>query len=184
MMRSITVNMNLQEQISRIQEMMNLTEIGGGNLEDLLMRRHREWNPYKDKKYNPETTQDFSNSKVKKVVWRAGGLEEFNRGGGIWFAENKEDVEKFALSVRREIREGKPYYINLENPKYYDNFWHGYVDAAGYNKFAREKLMYDLISLGYDGIIIGEDTWNDTGDENSVTSEQYVVFNPENVKPA
>lgn len=26
--------------------------------------------------------------------------------------------------------------------------------------------------------------WNDTGDEYSVTSKQYVVFNPENVKPA
>ena len=43
--------------------------------------------------------------------------------------------------------------------------------------------MYNLIDLGHDGIIIDTDTWNDTGDENSVRSKQYVVFNPENVKP-
>jgi hypothetical protein len=176
--------MNLQEQISRIQEMMNLNEFGGGNLEDLIMGRHRESNPHKDKKYNPETTQDFSNSKINKVVWRAGGLENFNKGGGLWFAENKEDVEKFAMSVRGEKREGKPYYINLENPKYYDDFWYDYINNVGYDMYGREKLMYDLIEQGYDGIIIGSDTWNDTRDENSVTSEQYVVFNPQNVKPA
>ena len=41
-----------------------------------------------------------------------------------------------------------------------------------------------LVADGHDGIIIGKDTWNDTGDDNSVTSKQYVVFNPENIKPA
>ena len=46
--------MNLQEQISRIQEMMNLNELGGGNLEDLIMGGHRESNPHRGKKYNPE----------------------------------------------------------------------------------------------------------------------------------
>ena len=179
-------NMNLQEQISRIQEMMNLNELGGdlSAFHDRRINRYRESDPYKDKKYNPETTQDFSNSEIKKVVWRAGGLENFKEGGGLWFAENKEDVEKFALSVRKEKREGKPYYINLENPFHYRWFWDGYINDVGYSRHGREQLMYELISDGYDGIIIGRDTWNDTGDENSVTSEQYIVFNPENVKPA
>jgi hypothetical protein len=179
-------DMNLQEQIYRIQEMMNLNELGGdsSSFDDRRINRYRESDPYKDKKYNPESTQDFSNSKVNKVVWRAGGLENFKDGGGLWFAENKEDVEKFALSVRKEKREGKPYYINLENPYYYRSFWNGYISDVGYSKYGREKLMYELISDGHDGIIIGRDNWNDTGDENSVTSEQYVVFNPENVKPA
>ena len=44
--------------------------------------------------------------------------------------------------------------------------------------------MNRLASEGHDGIIIDTDTWNDTGDEYSVTSKQYVVFNPENIKPA
>jgi hypothetical protein len=43
--------------------------------------------------------------------------------------------------------------------------------------------MNSLIKLGHDGIIIDTDTWNDTGDENAVTSKQFIVFNPENVKP-
>ncbi len=112
--------MNLQEQISRIQEVMRINEFGGGSLEDLIMGSDRENNPYKDKSYNPESSQDFSNSKVKKVVWRAGGLENFNKKGGMWFAENKEDVEKFVSSVRGVKKEGKPYYIikqhlNLKN---------------------------------------------------------------------
>jgi hypothetical protein len=176
--------MNLQEQISRIQEVMRINEFGGGSLEDLIMGSDRENNPYKDKSYNPESSQDFSNSKVKKVVWRAGGLENFNKKGGMWFAENKEDVEKFVSSVRGVKKEGKPYYINLERPKYYNDHWRDYLGDVGYDSFGREKLMYKLIKDGYDGIIIGGDTWNDTGDENSITSEQYVVFNPENVKPA
>jgi hypothetical protein len=52
------------------------------------------------------------------------------------------------------------------------------------DSFKREGLMNKLVSEGYDGIIIDTDTWNDTGDEYSVTSKQYVVFNPENIKPA
>jgi hypothetical protein len=104
------------------------------------------------------------------------------RGGGIWFAENKEDVEKFAWSVRNEKREGKPYHINLQNPFYYDSFWYGYLNDA--ESQGREQLMDMLAADGHDGIIIDTDTWNDTGDEYSVTSKQYIVFNPENVKPA
>ena len=84
--------------------------------------------------------------------------------------------------MRNEKREGKPYYINLQNPRYYDGFWHGYLSDA--DTFKREALMNRLASEGYDGIIIDTDTWNDTGDEYSVTSKQYVVFNLENIKPA
>jgi septum formation inhibitor-activating ATPase MinD len=54
---------------------------------------------------------------------------------------------------------------------------------VGYEPDGREKLMNRLIKLGYDGIIIDTDTWNDTGDENAVTSKQFIVFNPENVRP-
>jgi hypothetical protein len=180
--------MNLQENIQRIREMMNLNELGGSveDYNEWLMRKEREKNPYTSKEYNPENETDFSNSKVKDVVWRAGELMNFNKGGGIWFAENKEDTEKFAMSVRGEKRTGKPYYINLENPYYYDSFWGGYIsDAESRGLYGgREKLMHELANKGYDGIIIDTDTWNDTNDEYSVTSKQYVVFNPENIKPA
>ena len=45
--------------------------------------------------------------------------------------------------------------------------------------------MHDLVKQGYDGIIIGEDMWNDTTDEDTqVWSKQYIVFDPENIKPA
>ena len=182
--------MNLQEEINRIKEKMAINEIGGGSLEDLIdmsFKKDREENPYMSKQYNPENENDFSDSKITDVVWRAGGLDNFHKGGGIWFAENKSDVEKFAISVRGEKRQGIPYYINLQNPYYFDSFWHGYVNAAeskGY-RGGREKLMHDLVKQGYDGIIIGKDMWNDTGDpETEVYSKQYIVFNPENIKPA
>ena len=149
---------------------------------DRADQKRKELNTYRRKEYNPENNGDFSNSEVKEIVWRAGEMKLDPRGGGIWFAENKEDVEKFAWSVRNEKREGKPYHINLQNPKYYDNFWRGYLDDA--NSQGREQLMDMLAADGHDGIIIGEDTWNDTGDEYAVTSKQYVVFNPENIKPA
>ena len=180
-----TNNMKLQEQISRIQEMMGVNE--QSFLEYLSKKRieqDRERFPYKEKKYNEKSNTDFSNSKVKDIVWRAGGMELDPRSGGLWFAENKEDVEKFAMSVRNEKREGRPYHINLENPFYYNSFWRGYLNDVGYGQNEREQLMYKLIDLGHDGIVIDTDTWNDTGDENSVTSKQYVVFNPENIKPA
>jgi len=175
--------MNLQENINRIKEVMGLNEQSFlQHLMDRADQKRKELNTYRRKEYNPENNGDFSNSEVKEIVWRAGEMKLDPRGGGIWFAENKEDVEKFAWSVRNEKREGKPYHINLQNPKYYDNFWHGYLDDA--NSQGREQLMDMLVADGHDGIIIGEDTWNDTGDEYAVTSKQYVVFNPENIKPA
>ncbi len=153
--------MNLQEQISRIQSMMGLIEQFDENLP------------------NKENDSDFSNSKVKDVVWRGGKTDLNPKAGGLWFGETKDGVEKFALSVRNEKREGKPYHINLQNPFYFDSFWHGYINAIGYDSNGREMLMNRLKSSGYDGIIIDTDTWNDTGDENAVTSKQYVVFDPE-----
>jgi hypothetical protein len=175
--------MNLQENINRIKEVMGLKEQSFlQHLMDRADQKRKELNTYRRKEYNPENDGDFSNSEVKEIVWRAGEMKLDPRGGGIWFAENKEDVEKFAWSVRNEKREGKPYYINLQNPKYYEGFWRGYLDDA--NSQGREQLMDMLAADGHDGIIIGEDTWNDTGDEYAVTSKQYVVFNPENIKPA
>jgi len=103
--------------------------------------------------------------------------------GGLWFAENKEDVEKFTMAMGGEKKVPSPYSINLQNPKYIPGFWHGYLQMVGYEPDGREKLMNRLIKLGYDGIIIDTDTWNDTGDENAVTSKQFIVFNPENVRP-
>lgn len=144
--------------------------------------KRRQENPYNDKEYNPNNDGDFSNSEVKDVVWRAGVMKLDSKSGGLWFAETKDGVEKFALSVRGEKREGKPYHINLQNPMYYDSFWRGYLRDA--ESHGREGLMDMLAADGNDGIIIGRDTWNDTGDENSVTSKQYIVFNPENIKPA
>ena len=180
----------LTEELNRIKRIMVINEIGGGSIEDLMdmkFKKDREENPYMSKKYNTENENDFSNSKVTDVVWRAGSLDNFHKGGGIWFAENKSDVEKFALSVRGEVRQGKPYYINLQNPYYFDSFWNGYVNTAeskGY-RGGREKLMHELVNQGYDGIIIGKDMWNDTTDpETEVYSKQYIVFNPENIKPS
>ena len=48
----------------------------------------------------------------------------------------------------------------------------------------RDVLMNALMNAGYDGIIIDTDTWNDTADEYAVTSKQFIVFDPKNVKPA
>ena len=175
--------MNLQENIQRIRQMMGLKEQSFlDSMSKRINDRRRKENPYNDKEYNPNNDGDFSHSEVKDVVWRAGGMKLDSRSGGLWFAETKDGVEKFALSVRGEKREGKPYYINLQNPMYYDSFWHGYIADA--ESHGREGLMDMLAADGNDGIIIGKDTWNDTGDENSVTSKQYIVFNPENIKPA
>jgi len=180
----------LNEEINRIKDIMLINEIGGGSLEDFMdmsFNKDREENPYMSKKYNPESETDFPNSKVTDVVWRAGDLDVFHKGGGLWFGESKEDVEKFVRSVRGEERQGKPYHINLENPYYFDSFWHGYVTAAESKGFSggRERLMHEFVNQGYDGIVIGEDMWNDTADpETQVYSKQYVVFNPENIKPA
>ena len=160
----------MNEQISRIQSMMGLNE--QGELDTL------------PKKYNPESILDFSNSKVKDIVWRAGNMELNPLNGGIWFGETKKGVENFAISVRGKVIEGKPYHINLENPFYFDSFWHGYVEEVKNSPNGRKTLMDKLKLEGYDGIIIDTDTWNDTGDEYAVTSKQYIVFYPENIKPA
>ena len=137
--------MNLQENISRIKEVMGLKE---QSFLDYISKKadeiRKQQNPYRGKEYNSENTGDFSDSKVKEIVWRAGEMKLDPRSGGIWFAENKEDVEKFAWSVRNEKREGKPYHINLQNPFYYEGFWYGYLNDA--NSQGREQLMDMLIN--------------------------------------
>jgi len=55
--------------------------------------------------------------------------------------------------------------------------WHGYIRAVDKLRDDRDRLMDILISEGYDGIIIDRDTWNDGDRKYRVTSEQYVVFN-------
>ena len=133
----------LNEEINRIKDIMLINEIGGGSLEvfmNMSFKKDREENPYMSKKYNPESETDFPNSKVTDVVWRAGDLDVFHKGGA--------------------------------------------AESKGF-RGGRERLMHDLVNQGYDGIIIGEDMWNDTADpETQVYSKQYVVFNPENIKPA
>lgn len=145
---------------------------------------------------NLTSGDEFPESEIKKVVWRAGEIKFDPMSGGTWFTETKDGAEKFALSVRREKREAKAYYINLQNPFYFDLFWHGYIkevekrgfslkDEFGgdYIKYNRLQLMKDLEKQGHDGIIIGNDTWNDTGDSDTeVKSEQYIVFDPKNIR--
>jgi hypothetical protein len=138
---------------------------------------------YQETTYNPNNNRDFSRSKVKETVWRVGDIRDYKQGGGIWFAETKEGAENFSISVRGRHEKAKPYKINLVNPYLYDRFWGGYLRDIGYGPSGRLSLMMDLVSKGHDGIIIDTDTWNDTGDEYSVESKQYVVFNPENIKP-
>ena len=177
---------------------LDLLELGGNPADiwpDIIKSRDgrdeyrtndNDHNPETDT-YEPNTELDFNQSVVQDVVWRAGNIHNDPRSGGLWFAENKDDVEKFARSVRNEERQGTPYHINLQNPyTFEDGFWRGYVDAAENIDLVtgRLALMRDLQTQGYDGIIIGEDTWNDTGDENSVYSKQYVVFDRNNVTPA
>lgn len=179
--------MNLQENILRIKEVMGLNEQfpQGIDPKDLESQEvplddvQPEETPTEEQ---PKDANDFSNSVVPQVVWRAGRVSSSPKGGGIWFGEAKQDVENFAWSVRDEKREGLPYYINLQNPKYYDNFWNDYLLKA--RASGKDVLMKELMNAGYDGIIIDSDTWNDTGDEYAVTSKQFIVFNPKNVKPA
>ena len=176
--------MNLQENISRIKEVMNLKEqfpedipsVNVGPKEVPIDDMETQEEP------EPEQPKDFSNSVVPQIVWRAGRVSGSPKGGGIWFGETKKDVENFVWSVRDERREGLPYFINLQNPRYYKNFWNDYLIKA--REAGRDVLMNALINAGYDGIIIGDDTWNDTGDEYAVTSKQFIVFDPENVMPA
>lgn len=147
-----------------------------------------------------ENQTPFSNSKVQDVVWRVGDdIDKLHpKTSGIWFAENKEDVEKFAKTFDDRFTNmiGKPYYINLENPKHLSGFWNDYIRKTEKYLFQRANfdMNYDLrdarrdyhtflIKEGYDGIIIDTDTWNDTANpETSVTSKQYIVFDPKNVR--
>ncbi len=124
--------------------------------------------------------------RVDEIVWRAGYLEVTSINGGIWFGENQEDVEKFSRTHwnKNKEGEGKRYRIVLNNAKYYKDFWHGYLNDVMKFGYDRNKLMLDLISRGYDGIFIDTDTWNDTGDDNSITSKQYVVFDKKNIHQA
>ncbi len=168
--------MNLQEQISRIKGIMGLKE---------------EIHPKAFlKKYDPKNNEDFSNSVVKQIVWRTGpiDLNPFHRDYyGLWFAENKEDAENFARIVRKNPLPADPYYINLQNPKYYDRFnvcvgrtddnsYRTHLESVGQD---RNRLFNILLENRYDGMIIGEDDWIDDGE-----GKQFVVFNPKNVKPA
>lgn len=56
-----------------------------------------------------------------------------------------------------------------------------------YNKYedyvSRDVLAKMLIEKGHDGIYIGNSIWSDT-DTDSVESEQYIVFDPKNVRLA
>jgi hypothetical protein len=131
----------------------------------------------------------FPYSKIKKIVYRQGKLELIPGAGGIWFGDSEEDVVTFANSVRREIKPSDhkihKCLVNITNPYTYEYFWNGYInDTESYqdnpflqhNLNGRDILMNKLKKDGYDGIYIHDDTWNDTGDNNSVTSEQYVPF--------
>jgi len=178
--------MKLNEEISRIKEVMGLVE---QYPEDFPTKMNQDTSnepiDQVDDKETPvsQDKSDFSNSHVQDIVWRAGGLQLNPKRGGLWFAENKEDVEKFTMAMGGEKKVPSPYLINLQNPKYISGFWHGYLEMVRHEPDGREKLMNRLLKLGYDGIIIDTDTWNDTGDENAVTSKQFIVFNPENVRP-
>lgn len=152
-------------------------------VQDELKRKEQD-----DKNYIEPNEQ--THEPVNQIAWRAGDLKLNPNAGGIWFGENKEDVEKFAWSVRHEKREGKPYHITIKNPYYFNSFWNGYIEKveeyirSTYQTDGRFKIMEKLKELGHDGFVIGEDTWNDTGDDNQVNSKQFVIFNEEQAKPA
>lgn len=161
---------------SKVIYNLDLLELGG-NIEDLYRSKWDKIKPI-------EKSDDFSLSKVQDTVWRAGELKLDPRSGGLWFADSKEGVEKFALSVRGEVREGKPYHVNMQNPFFIKGgFWRGYIEMIGYDRLGRERLMRNLMKDGYDGIIINDDWWNDTGDDNAVYGKQYVVFDEKDVIP-
>ncbi len=172
--------MNLQEQITRMKQVMGIYEQFPEDLPTSQVA-----NSFNSELPMDQDKSDFSNSQVQDIVWRAGGLKLNPKRGGLWFAENKEDVEKFTKSMGGEQKEVLPYLINLQNPRKLASFWNDYLKIVGYkHENAREDYMNQLLKSGYDGIIIDTDTWNDTGDENAVTSKQYIVFDPKNVKPA
>lgn len=168
----------------------NLKKFLGKSKEE-IMQTIDVWNKKLEfGKFNstPVTKNPFPNSKIKHVVWRSGDIEYNKDQGGIWFGETKEGVETFLRKVYNKIVVAQPYYINLENPQYYASFWNDYiskVQPSVYNKFedyvSRDVLTKTLIEKGHDGIYIGTSVWSDT-DTDSVESEQYIVFDPKNVR--
>lgn len=172
--------MGILSESTQEKEIYNLDLIElGGSTSDFIDQE------YNDKIKKVEKSDDFSDSVVQDVVWRAGEVKLNPKAGGLWFGDSKEGVEKFAWSVRNEKREGKPYYINLKNPYFFEEgFWRGYIEVIGYKPLGRQELMLKLMSEGFDGIIINDDTWNDTGDEFSVYGKQYIVFDEQDVRPA
>lgn len=158
--------MNLQENIRRIKEVMGVYE---------------QIQPMTDDEI--EARENFSNSQIQDVVWRIGPIRVSQKGGGIWFADSKQASENFVMTMSGQKQQSTPYHINLQNPYYFDNFWRGYIEATSVPG-GRENLMNQLLKQGYDGIVIGEDWWNDSGDEYAVYGKQYIVFNEKNVKPA
>jgi len=146
--------------------------------------------PQKIGNYNPDGVYNLNDSKVKDIVYRSGDIKYNENQGGIWFSETKKGSEDFMMSMFSKKVEAEPYHIILRNPKYLENFWHAYmqkvhpINRKGEStNQSREKYSSQLMNQGYDGIVIGRDTWNDTGDEYAVESKQYVVFDPSNVFP-
>jgi len=120
------------------------------------------------------------------VVWRTGNIKLNANSGGIWFADSKIDVENFAKTFNRPDKIAKKYIVTIKNPKYYNSFWgvgdSSYIGDTRNYYYDRDFLMKSLIELGYDGIIIDKDVWNDSGDENSAFSKQYVVFSQSQIQ--
>jgi hypothetical protein len=116
--------MNLNEEISRIKEVMGLFEQFPEEFPTKMNQDiSNEPIDQVDDKETPLTQDksDFSNSVVQDIVWRSGGLQLNPKRGGLWFAENKEDVEKFTMAMGGEKKVPSPYLINLQNPKYIYN---------------------------------------------------------------
>jgi hypothetical protein len=146
--------------------------------------------PQKMGNYNPDGVYNLNDSKVKNIVYRSGDIIHNPNQGGIWFSETKIGSENFMMGMYGKKVEAIPYHIILKNPKYLKNFWHTYLpNVESINRKgektgqSREKYSSQLMKQGYDGIVIGHDMWNDTGDEYAVESMQYVVFDPSNVFP-
>ena len=164
-----------KEDESTIEEIYNITKLK--NIGDLSI-------------YKKYLNTIFPNSKIKKIVFRQGKMEHSVTSGGIWFGESEEDVLAFTKSVRREIPQHMHIMniclIDLRNPYYFESFWRDYIERVEDYMYkgiydGREQIMKKLINLGHDGFIVGEDTWNDTGNEFAVISEQFVVFSPNQI---
>lgn len=132
--------------------------------------------------YSRYVNKAFPNSKVKKIVYRSGFLQLKTGQGGIWFGESGQDVIKFAKYMGGKGDKLYKCLINITNPKIYDRFWWGYlVDVEKKYNFNRDNLMNAAITEGHDGIIIEKDVWNDVVGKNRIESEQYVVFDVNNI---